>query len=386
MKALVVGCGIAGSVTAVALQRAGIAVTVCEAYDRSADGVGAYLSLTTNGLSILDELGLLREVVARGFTTPRLVVSTFDGKELGTLSYGAPLRDGTAAQTLRRADLYQVLRDACARTGAQVVYGKRLVGAETGADGVVARFADGSTEHADVLIGADGLRSVARRIIDPDAPALRYTGVTETGGYARGLRLDAEPGVLRLIYGRGGLFCYIPHPDGEVWWFTQPPSKAEPDRDELAATPQDVLRARILAQVAGDRGPAARIIEATEEILRPWAGYDMPSLRTWRRGRMVLVGDAAHAASPASGQGASMALEDALVLAKCLRDVDGVPQALAEFETRRRDRVERVVAHGKRNGDLGVVGRIAAPLVFRHMIDVRWMTEFRETWAAPARR
>jgi FAD-dependent urate hydroxylase len=382
MKALVVGCGIAGSVTAVALERAGIATTVCEAYDRSADGVGAYLTLATNGLSILDELGLLDEVVARGFTTPTVAVSTFDGKPLGTVGYGAPLHNGTGAQTLRRADLYRVLRDACERAGSRVVYGKRLVDAETGADGVIAKYADGSTEHADVLVGADGLRSTTRRIIDPDAPAIRYTGLTETGGYARGLRLDSDPGVLQLTYGRRGLFCYIPHPNGEVWWFTQPPSKVEPDRAELAATPQHVLRTRMLEQVAGDHGPATRIIEATDEILRPWAAYDLPTLRSWHRGRMVLVGDAAHAASPASGQGASMALEDALVLAKCLRDVDGVPQALAEFEARRRGRVERVVAHGKRNGDLGIVGRIAAPLVFRNLTDLRWLTDYRETWAA----
>jgi 2-polyprenyl-6-methoxyphenol hydroxylase-like FAD-dependent oxidoreductase len=382
MKALVVGCGIAGSVVAVALRRAGIATTVCEAYDRSADGVGAYLTLTTNGLSVLDELGLLGEVVARGFPTPEVVMSTFDGKALGTVDYGARLRDGTVAQTLRRADLYQVLRDACERAGARVKYGKRLVDAETGADGVIARYADGSTEHADVLVGADGLRSTTRRIIDPDAPAIRYTGLTETGGYVRGLRLDAEPGVLRLTYGRRCLFCYIPHPNGGVWWFAQVPSRAEPDRAELAATSPEVLRTRMLELVGGDQGPAARIIEATDEMLRPWVAYDLPALRSWRRGRMVLVGDAAHAASPASGQGASMALEDALVLAKCLRDVDGVPQALAEFEARRRGRVERVVAHGKRNGDLGIVGRIAAPLVFRNLTDLRWVTDFRETWAA----
>ena len=382
MKALVVGCGIAGSVTAVALRRAGIDATVCEAYDRSADGVGAYLSLMTNGLAVLDELGLLGEVVARGFSTPTLAVSTFYGKELGRVSYGARLRDGTGAHTIRRADLYQVLRDACERAGAPVVYGKRLVDAETDADGVTARYADGSTEHADVLIGADGLRSTARRIIVPDAPAIRYTGMMETGGYARGLSLDDEPGILRLTYGRNCLFCYIPHPNGEVWWFAQPPSKVEPGRAELAATPLDMLRKQILEQVAGDQSPATRIIEATDQILRPWATYDLPSLRTWHRGRMVLVGDAAHAASPAAGQGASMALEDALVLTKCLRDVDGVPQALAEFEARRRTRVERVVAHAKRNSDLGIVGRIAAPLVFRNQTDLRWLTDHRETWAA----
>lgn len=382
MKALVVGCGIAGSVTAVALRRVGIDATVYEAYGRSADGVGAYLSLTTNGLSVLSELGVLAEVVARGFTTPRVKVFTHDGKALGTLSYGAPLPDGTQAQTLRRHDVYQALRGAAERVGARVVYGKQLVAAETRDDGVTATFADGTTARADLLVGADGLRSAARTIIDPRAPSIRYTGLTETGGYARGLHLDAETGVLHLVYGRNGLFCYIPHPDGDVWWFAQPQSATEPDRAELAATPTHVVRARMLEHVARDHGPATGIVAATEELLKPWATYDVPPLRTWHRGRMVLVGDAAHATSPASGQGASMAVEDAIVLARCLRDVDGVEQALKEFEARRRDRVERIVAHGKRNGDLGKVGRIAAPLVFRNMVDLRWITEHRETLAA----
>jgi len=181
MKALVVGCGIAGSVTAVALKRVGIDAAVYEAYDRSADGVGAYLSLTTNGLAVLGELGLLDDVVARGFTTPRVNVFTHDGKALGSLSYGAPLPDGTQAQTLRRHEVYQVLRDAAERAGVRVAYGKRLVGAETGADGVTATFADGTIEQADVLVGADGLRSAVRPIVDPEAPSIRYTGLTETG-------------------------------------------------------------------------------------------------------------------------------------------------------------------------------------------------------------
>lgn len=384
MKALIAGCGIAGSVAAVALRRAGIDVAVAEAYDRSADGVGAFLSLPTNGLAVLAELGLLDAVTAAGFATPGVVVSGSDGAHIGRISYGAPLPCGTVAHTIKRADLYRVLRDACEDAGARVVYGKRLASADSGPDGVRVGFADGASMTADVLIGADGLRSTARALLDPNAPAVRYTGLVETGGYARGVAVDGDPGVLRLTYGRNGLFCHTRHPDGDVWWFAQPPMR-EPDRAALAALSGERWRAELITRYA-DVEHAAELIRSTPALLAPWFAHDLPTLPTWHRGRIVLVGDAAHAASPASGQGAAMAVEDAIVLARHLRDAADVPTALAAYTATRKPRVERVVAQGKVNGDLGRVGRLAAPKVFRTMAadHFRWLTEHRERWEAPA--
>ncbi|WP_414638650.1 FAD-dependent monooxygenase, partial [Actinophytocola sp.] len=99
---------------------------------------------------------------------------------------------------------------------------------------------------------------------------------------------------------------------------------------------------------AGEGFPAGEIIDATEHVFSGSNTYDFPTVPVWHRGRMIIIGDAAHATSPASGQGASMALEDAVTLAKCLRDL---PAAYTAYENLRRKRVERVVAQGKRNGD-----------------------------------
>lgn len=126
-----------------------------------------------------------------------------------------------------------------------------------------------------------------------------------------------------------------------------------------------------------------------------WPTHDLPSVPTWHRGRMVIVGDAAHATSPSSGQGASMALEDAVVLAKALRDGPDVPGAFAAYEQQRRARVERVVAHGKRTGDHkapGPLGRVVRDLFIRVALPLQsrlaprslaWLYDHRIDWDEP---
>jgi 2-polyprenyl-6-methoxyphenol hydroxylase-like FAD-dependent oxidoreductase len=225
----------------------------------------------------------------------------------------------------------------------------------------------------------------------------RYVPLLNTGGYARGITVPGEPGVMHMIFGRRGFFCYLNTPDGEVWLFANPPRADEASRDEPAATTRQQWRAMLLDLYRGDDTPAVRIIEVTDDIVTGWNTYDFPSVRTWRNDRMVIIGDAAHAASPASGQGASMAFEDAVVLAKCLRDVPDIPRALAAYEQLRRDRVQRVVAQGKKNGDqkaVGPIGRLIRDAVvsvaFKRMERADkdpngWMYDYDVAWDTPVR-
>jgi 2-polyprenyl-6-methoxyphenol hydroxylase-like FAD-dependent oxidoreductase len=386
----IIGGGIAGTVTAMAARRAGLNPTVYEAYDETADGVGAFLSLAPNGIAALRELDLHTLVRDVGFETPRMELSMSGGRKLASFSLGGSESEGTTAKTVRRAALYTALREEAVRRGVTVEYGKRLADASTGQDGIRVSFADGSTATGDVLVGADGLRSTLRRIIDPAAPAPRYVPLLNTGGYARGIDVPGEPGVLYMIFGKRCFFCYAKHPDGEIWWFANPPQQTEPDPRDLAAMTSEKWRARLTELFAGDRLPALEIIEATAELLSGWSTYDFPSVPTWHRGRMVVIGDAAHAVSPASGQGASQAIEDAVVLAKCLRDAPGVEAAFAAYERIRRERVERVVVQGKKNGSqkaLGPMGRLLLPAVFRLGIagrdDQSWMLDHRIRWDEP---
>lgn len=382
---LVIGGGIAGTVTAMALQQAGLEPVVYEAYGSGSDGIGAFLTLAVNGLEALDVLDLRAPVAALGMDTPGMRLLSGRGKVLGAF----PMQ----ARTLTRSDLYQVLRDEAARRGIDVRYGKRLQNAEITQTGVRAWFGDGTVAQGDLLVGADGLRSRTRTIIDPAAPRARHIGLLNTGGYARGLQLPGEPGVAHFVFGRRCFFGYFIHPDGDVWWFANPPSRKEPTREELLAITSEQWRARLTDLFAGDSGPMLDVIAATAEILPGWNTYDFPTVPTWHNDRMVIIGDAAHATSPSAGQGASMAIEDAIVLATCLRDIPDSGQAFARFRQLRRERVERVVRYGKRSGDGKAQGLVRAwvrdlvlPVIMRRMTashSLDWMYDYRIDWMSP---
>ena len=350
-NAVVVGAGLAGPVAAMALRRAGIDASVYEAYRRDAVGVGAFLTLSANGLDALRAIDLDGLVAALGHPTPRMLMHNHRGRRLA--EFGAP-----GSRTVGRSDLYRALRDEALRRGVEFVHGARLTGAETTDDGVTARFADGRTAHGDLLVGADGLRSRVRALIDPAAPAPRYVPLLNAGGFARGLRLPDEPGVMQMMFGRRCFFCWIVVGEDEVWWFANPPQPVEPSREELAAIGPDEARSRLRALLAADPGPATRILDHTARIEYGWPTYDLPSVPVWHRDRMIVIGDAAHTAAPSSGQGAAMAFEDAVQLARCLRDLPDVPAAFRAYERLRRDRVERVVAQGRRTSTTKVAGPV----------------------------
>jgi FAD-dependent urate hydroxylase len=341
--ALVIGGGIAGPVAAMALQRAGIQATVYEAHPRGAEGIGIFLTLASNGIDALRTIDADTRALAAGFPTPGILLRSTTGKDLGTARTGLSLADGTTSHTLKRADLYQAIHDEATARGIVVEHGKRLVDAEPAGDGVRAVFEDGSDATGDVLIGADGVHSAVRRLIDPDAPAPTYVGLVNLGGYARGVQVDAEPGSYTLIFGKRAFFGYLLAPDGEVWWFANVPRRDEPARGEVEAITAQEWQRRLAELYAQDAGPAVRLVEASEIASKASPIHSIPHLPVWHRGRMVVIGDAAHAPTPTSGQGASLAVEDAVVVAKCLRDLPDAQQAFARFEALRRPRVERII-------------------------------------------
>jgi FAD-dependent urate hydroxylase len=390
-KALVVGGGVAGPVAAMALQRAGIDPVVYEAYTGGADDAGAFLTFASNGLDALRAIDAHNLVVDKGFPTPRMEIQSGTGKHLGVVPNGGTLPDGMVSQTLKRANLYLALRDEALRRGASVEYGKRLVAAGITPDGgVVARFEEGTEAEGDLLIGADGIHSRTRRIIDPAAPGARYIPVLNIGGYASNIRVPAEPGTFRMIFGKRAFFGYAVHPSGEIWWFANPPRADEPSKAELAAISTEQWREILIDLFAGDDTPAVDIIRATPGDLSGWATYDLPSVPTWHRGPMVIIGDAAHATAPSSGQGASMAIEDAVVLARCLRDLPDIRRAFAAYEKLRRGRVERIVAHGARTSNskaAGPVGRVLRDLMMPAILkrvanggSLAWMHDYHIDW------
>ncbi|MGN9917068.1 FAD-dependent oxidoreductase [Micromonospora palomenae] len=394
-KALIIGGGIAGPVAALALRRAGIDSAIHEAYERDAVGVGSFLTLSVNGMDALRAIGLDELVAGLGHPTPRMAMFNHQGRRLGEFGTSGTRTRGRGSTTVRRSDLYRALRDEAARQGVPIVHGARLVAAESTGAGVRARFADGRSAEGDLLIGADGLRSRTREIIDPAAPAPRYVPLLNASGFTRGLGLPGESGVMNMVFGRRCFFCWIPVGDDEIWWFANPPQPAELTPDQLAAIGPEESRARLRALFADDAGPALRIVEATDRIRYGWPTYDLPSLPVWHRDRMIVIGDAAHTAAPSSGQGAAMAFEDAVTLARCLRDLPDVPAAFTAYERLRRERVERVVAQGRRNSGTKAAGPVARlvrdvalPLYARRMAktggaSLAWLYDHHVEWDAP---
>lgn len=357
--ALVAGGGVAGASAALALQKAGIEPVVLEARDGPA-GEGAFLTLGSNGIGALHQLGADAPALAAGFPTPAMTLRSWTGKRLGDVPASTARPGAATSRTLMRAELAALLRAEAERRGIAVMSGRRLVEAEWRDGRVHARLADGRELVADLMIGADGVHSVARRLIDPGAPPPAYGGLLNTGGRATGVRAGGEPGHYEMIFGRRAFFGHVTAPDGEVWWFANLPWPSEPGREELLALDRDDLRSRLLVLFEGDAGPAAELIRASDEPMPLSPVHSIPHLPRWHRDQMLVIGDAAHAPSPSSGQGASLAVEDAVVLGSCLRAEPDVDAAFARFEQIRRPRVEKIIRWAARMNSskaAGPVGR-----------------------------
>ena len=339
-KAIIAGAGIAGTAAALALHRLGWDVTIREAREEGADERGAFLTVAVNGIAALRTLGIdPSSALAGGYPTPTVVLRNGADRELARLPLGGPTTDGLVTTTIRRADLYLALRKTVLDAGIPIHYSSRVTTIDAGAD---------------LIVGADGLNSQVRRRIDGARP--RYLGLLNAGGFTSHpieADLDRTPGLVHMTFGRRCFFGWSAAPDGSVWWFANPPS-----RTPHTGPPPADWRDRLVDLLSVDKGPAAAIVRATPEALGPWNTYDLPRVGTWRSGNAVLIGDAAHAASPSSGQGASMAFEDAVVLGRALASSPDIERGLAAYEEIRRPRVQRVVRAGRRNGS----GKAAGPL------------------------
>jgi FAD-dependent urate hydroxylase len=389
MRPLVIGTGVAGTVAALALHEVGFKPKLFEAYEQSAGLVhGVYLTVAVNGIAALRAVGADHVVLDNGFDSPAIEFFSGSGKHLGTIPLGPPRPDGTGTRTIRRADLYNGLLAEAERRGIPVHRGKRLTGLRRPVGGgVVAEFADGSTAEGDVLVGADGVHSVTRTLIDPRNPAPTYTGLGNTGGFVPADAAKAVPGLAdspfgtarayTMVWGKRCFFGSTISPDGEIWWFANPPS-AQP----LPRGGETDGRARIVELLRGDANPASAIVAAAPEPVRVTNQYELARVPTWQDGAAVVIGDAAHAVSPSSGQGASMAAEDAVVLARCLRAAPSVAAGLAAYERERRARVERIVSWGagmnntKRTGLVAwALREFALPLMLRKSTSERSVAE-----------
>ena len=385
--ALVIGGGIAGPVAATALAKAGIQPTVYEAYPTLTDGIGGGLALAPNGLAALGIIGA--DEAVRAIATPISGTTMAIGDHVRSLPALAGVEP---MQIVGRGDLHRVLHDRAVEAAVRLEYGKRLIGVDDGPDRVTARFEDGSTASADILIGADGVRSTVRTLIDPDAPSAGYTGLLAFQGYVEaGDGLDTDPGVMTFAFGKRAYYLFWKMSDGRITWGANLPSKAYMSLTDARAIPADQWLRTLREAYAGD-APGGMLADRTtaENLDVTGAIHIMPPVPHWHRGRMVLVGDAVHAPSNSTGQGASLAIESAIELARCLRDLPDAASAFTAYERLRRDRVEKITRRGARTNSTktpGPVGRVVMravmPTFFKLMNfekTMGWEQRYRIDW------
>jgi 2-polyprenyl-6-methoxyphenol hydroxylase-like FAD-dependent oxidoreductase len=390
--AIIIGNGIAGPLTALGLKKAGVEATVYEAYPEHAGReAGSWLTIAVNGLQALRTLGVHDAVKAVGFPADLIEFASGSGKYLGAVPIGGTLADGSVTHTLKRSELLRVLAAAVRDANIPIIYDKRLVAAAHDETGVIAYFSDGTHARADFIVGADGVHSQLRRLIDPNAPKPTYSRLLNFGGFTPAAHTQLPAGAYHMVFGKRAFFGYTVAPSREVWWFVNLSSDRELTRDELRAID---WRARLREAFSDDEGPMLDLIDATPGAIAGFPTFELETVPHWQLGRMVILGDAAHAASPSTGQGASMAAEDAVTLAKCVRDHADVESALTAFVMARRPRAEQVVAHGKRYANMKLVGPVGRffrdlmlPAIFRRQRSqgpesLAWLFDHRIDWNA----
>jgi 2-polyprenyl-6-methoxyphenol hydroxylase-like FAD-dependent oxidoreductase len=351
-KALIIGGGIAGPVTGIFLNKAGIDAQVFEAWPYST-GIG--LQIAPNGMHVLAEIGLASDMIRQGSIAESFDFHSQKGALLGSFNRNMRERFGQPAVNMCRATLNEALIDKAWSDGVAVHFEKRLVAIEDRADRpVIAHFADGSTAEGDFVIGADGVHSAVRGHVIPDGPKPFDTGLIGFGGFVpRSVISDMSIGHRMVTtFGQSGFFgygsCSPEADDGLMWWSTQPSHGV--DAATFRAMSQDQLRQHLREFHAGWHDPIVRIIEAAENIVVTDT-LDVATLPTWSRKRTLLIGDAAHATSPHAGQGASLALEDAMRLGRLMADRQELSLTFRNFEAERRPRAEKIVAVARRNGN-----------------------------------
>jgi len=347
-RALIVGGGIAGPVLGMFLGRVGVQATVFESRSGPRDEAGAFLNLAPNGRAVLDALGIGGKVDAAGTPTTSIEFVNHRGQRLG--------RNPDELLLIKRGALNRVLREQAADHGIPVEFAKRLVALSEDSGRVTAQFADGSAATGDVLVGCDGIHSVTRRAILPDGPHPAYTGLVGTGGFVH-LPDGPEPSpVMEMTFGLRAFFGYQVTPSGEMYWFQNTPEPTEPQA--TSSGDHGPWKARLIELHRDDHEPIPTMLQATDGGIGLFPIYDLATLPAWHTGRIALAGDAAHVMGPHTGQGSAMALEDAIVLAMCLRDIPDIPTALTTYEHQRRSRVEQVVKLTRRIGNTKTPGRL----------------------------
>lgn len=346
---LIVGGGIGGLAAAIALGRDGQNVTVLERSNFTEES-GAGIQLGPNATRVLRSLGVLPAIEAFAFKPESLLIfDALSGRKLATLPFGVTVeaRYGAPYLTLHRADLHSVLLQTCKTLGAVTLRpGFALAQAEDVGDKVIAREANGDELGGDLLIGADGLWSKLRGLIAPNAhPRFAHATAYRTIMPREALPSAFSAPVVGLWLGPDAHLVHYPVRGGRELNLVA----IVEDGEEAQGWNEPAERSLLLSRFTGWSKDSKSLLEMATGFRR-WSLYRLPRLRHWYKGRVALLGDAAHPTLPHLAQGAALAIEDAATLSEYLKDESDPTKAFRDYQRLRQSRASRVQRRSQRLG------------------------------------
>ncbi|MGE8648465.1 MAG: FAD-dependent urate hydroxylase HpxO [Acinetobacter sp.] len=347
MEITIIGAGMGGLTTGIALKKFGHKVTIYEQAEKILP-VGAAISLWSNGVKCLNYLGLTEQVANLGGQMDQLAY--IDGLTGDTMTQFSllPLIEevGQRPYPVARADLQNMLMDDFGHEDIQL--GKKMIELQEQEDGVLVKFADGTEIKTDLLIGADGTHSITRAYVLGEQVSRRYAGYVNWNGLVEISEKLTPADQWTTFVGQGKRVSLMPVADGKFYFFFDVPLPAglENNRAEYKTLLKQYFE--------GWCAPVQHLIDALDEQKTNRVEiHDIEPFAQFYKGRVVIVGDAAHSTTPDIGQGGCQAMEDAIYLARSLQiNTLGLEDALKRYQNKRNERANELVLRARKRCDV----------------------------------